>query len=51
MQKKIQEICFDFEITAFELVGDKDSLLLRKNTCQRVSICQQTVSRFQLLLK
>ena len=26
-------------------------LLLRENTCHRVSVCEQTVSRFQILLK
>ena len=29
----------------------KQSLLLKENTCHPVSICEQTVSRFQMLLK
>ena len=50
MQQKAEKKFFDFEIIAFELVA-LDTRFYWENTCDRVSVCQQIVLRFQILLK
>ena len=51
MQQKNGENIFWFWNNCIWIGGVRHSLLLRENTCLRVSICLQTVSRFQILLK
>ena len=49
--EKIWENPFQLGYNCISTGCIKHSLLLRENICHRVSICWQTVSRFQILLR
>ena len=51
MQKKLSTLLFDLENNGIWIGCVKHSFLLRENTFHRVSICYETLSRFQILLK